>query len=163
MQEVEEAGSEAIHHVLEKYADGISVLSDIHDAEKSQLAAVEIMFEVLDIDDSNADTSIGDFVDDELEAVWDDHVDHSKHTSKLEAVIAVARVFEYQLNEAMEVRDLVTTPTARFCAAVFYAMNKNHFVALLKHLRAEGHAYTPKYLSTDEFNDASQAVYALVI
>ena len=163
MQEVEEAGSEAIHHVLEKYTDGIAVLSDIHDAEKSQLDAVEIMFEVLDIEDSNADTSIGDFVDDELKAVWDDHVDHSKHTSKLEAVIAVARVFEYQLNEAMEFRDLVTTPTARYCAAVFYAMNKNHFIALLKYLRAEGHTYVPKYLSQDEFNDASQAVYALVI
>lgn len=163
LHEVEEAGSEAIHHILEKYADGIAVLSDIHNAEMSQMAAMEVIIDVLDIDDTNPDTVIGDFVDDELQAVWDDHVDHSKHSSKLEAVVAVARVFEFQLNEAMEVRDLVTTPTARFCAAVFYAMNKNHFIALLKHLRAEGYTYTPKYLSQDEFNDASQAIYALVI
>lgn len=163
LHEVEEAGSESIHHILEKHADEIPVLSDIHPAELSQMAAMDVILDVLDIDDTNPDTTIGDFVDDELEAVWNEHVDHSKHSSKLEAIVAVARVFEYQYSEALEVRDRVTTPTASFCAVIFCAMNKNHFIALLKHLRSEGYNYTPKYLSQDDFNDASQAIYAILI
>jgi hypothetical protein len=163
LHEVEEIGSEAIHHVLEKYTDGISILSDIHKAEMSQLEAMNILIDLLDIDDTNPDDSLGDFVDDEISAVWDDHVDHAKHTSKTEAIIAVARVFEFQLKEALQTREHVTTPVSRFAVDMIYAMNKNHFLALVKHLRSQGTNYIPFFLTKDEFDDESQDLYVILI
>lgn len=161
LHEVEEIGSEAIHHVLEKYTDGIAILSDIHTEEMNQLEALTILLDLLKIDDSNPDDSIGDFIDDEISAVWDDHVDHSKHTNKNEAIIAVTRVFEFQLKEALQTREHITSPAARFGVDMIYAMNKNHFLALYKYLRSQGVIYTPMFLTKEEFDDESQDLYVI--
>lgn len=163
LHEVEEIGSEAIHHVLEKYTDGITILSDIHQEEMNQLEALTIVLDLLGIDDTNPDDSVGDFVDDEIEAVWDDHVDHSKHVTKTEAIIAVARVFEFQLKQALETREHVTTPVSRFAVDMIYSMNKNHFLALYKYLRTQGITYTPMFLTKVEFDDESQDLYVILI
>jgi len=163
LHEVEEIGSEAIHHVLEKYTDGIAILMDIHQAEMSQLDAMNILIDLLDIEDTNPDDSIGDFVDDEINAVWVDHVGHAKHTTKTEAIIAVTRVFEFQLKQALETREHITTPVSSFAVDMIYAMNKNHFLALVKHLRSQGTNYTPFFLTKEEFDDESQDAYVVLI
>lgn len=161
LHEVEEIGSEAIRHVLAKYNDGIAILSDIQLEESEQFEALNIIISVLNVPDSHPEDSLGDFIDDEVQAVWDDHVDHSKHTTKTEAIIAVARVFEFQLKQALETREHVTSPAARFGVDMIYAMNKNHFLALYRYLRTQGTNYTPYFLTKEEFDDESQDLYVI--
>ncbi len=139
LHEVEEIGSEAIHHVLEKYTDGIAILSDIHQAEMNQLEAMNILIDLLDINDTNPEDSIADFIDDDISTVWDDHVDHSRHTTKTEAIIAVTRVFEFQLKAALQTREHIRSTASMFAIDMIYAMNKNHSLCSLQVSPHTGH------------------------
>lgn len=154
LYEVEELGSEAVRHVLLKYENPISALADITDAEESQGAAMDVILDVFDIDDPYPDVNVGDFLN---------HADHAKHNTDTEAVIAVTRIFEYQLNEAIDARALMTEASGRYAVEVIYAMNKNHFLALYRYLKSRGVQYTPLFLSPEEFSDESNDIYAIYI
>lgn len=159
LYEVEKLGSEAVRHVLLKYENPVSVLADIQDAEESQAAAMDVILDVFDIDDPSPDDNVGDFQNQEIQSVWDDHIDHAKHNTDMEAVIAVTRVFEYQLNVAIDARALMTEASGRYTVEVIYAMNKNHFLALFRYLKSRGVQYTPLFLSPDEFSEESNGNY----
>jgi len=162
--EVEEAGHEAIEHLLNTYNTGIDVLADIADEEKSHAAATHVIIDVLDINDPHPEDSLGAFLDDAVSAVWDAHVKDGTHASAADALVAVTRVFEFQLKQVMDARPQLSSWAAKYAGEVLYGMNRNHFVSMYKYLQSRGIPYGPSFLTQEEFDSqTSDLMYIIAV
>lgn len=149
--EAEELGHESIVHMLNTYDSGIEILEDIADEEKSQAVALQVIIDAMGIDDPHPETDLGNFLDTTVSAVWDNLIADGKHTSAAEAIVAVTKVFEFQLKQALDARASLSTPAAKYAGEVMYGMNRNHFLAMYRYLMQSGVQYEPMYLTPNEF------------
>lgn len=151
--EVEELGYEAIATLLNTYDSGIEVLMDIADDERSQAEALRIMLDVLKIDHPNPEKVRGRFIDEEVLAVWVSYIAGGKHANAADALVAITKVFEFQLKQVIDARPQLHSRAASYAADVIYGMNSNHFRSMYRYLQSANVPYSPSFLTQDEFDE----------
>lgn len=155
--EAEEMGTEAIAIMLNTYDSGIEILVDIAEKERSQAVAVKIIIDALDIDDPYPEPELGEFLDSTVSAVWNDEIAEGKHANAIDALVAITRVFEFQLKQVIDARPQLHSRAAKYAAEVMYGMNANHFRSMCRYLRNAGIPYSPAFLTQEEFDEETTA------
>lgn len=151
--EIEELGHDAIVAFLNSYDSGIDVLTRIEDEEKSQAAALRIIIHVLGIDHPNPDNELGRYLDEEVTAVWDTYIAAGKHSNSVDALVAVTKVFEFQLKQVIDVRPQLQSRAANYAASIMHGMNANHFRSMYRYLQSADIPYSPSFLTQEEFDE----------
>lgn len=150
--EAEEIGDEAIELLLDTYDSSIAVIAEIANEERSQAVAMNIIIDVLGIADPHPEGERGAFLDQEVAALWNTYIADGTHSTDIDALVAVTKVFEFQLRRAIDARPQVHSSAAKFAASLVYGMNANHFRSMCRHLRDAGIPYSPTFLTQEEFD-----------
>jgi len=150
--EAEEIGDEAIEVILETYDSSIPVIAEIANEERSQAVAMNIIIDVLGIDDPHPEVGRGAYLDQDVSALWNTYIADGTHSTDIDALVAVTKVFEFQLRRAIDARPQVHSSAAKFAASLVFGMNANHFRSMCRHLRDAGIPYSPTFLTQEEFD-----------
>lgn len=151
--EVEEIGDEAVTTFLNTYSNGIDVLADIADDEKSQSLALRIIIDVMDIDHPDPEIGVGSYHDEKVSAVWRTYVADGMHTNAVDALVAITKIFEFQLKQVIDTRPQFHSRAATYAVGMMYGMNANHFRSMYRYLKSATIPYSPSFLTQEEFDE----------
>jgi hypothetical protein len=128
---------------------GLRVFSNIASSEQTHMDAVLQLLDRYDIVDPAANTSPGEFMNPDLQLLYDDLI--AQGNQSLEAALTVGATIE-----DLDIADLQQRATDTPDIALVYANlekgSRNHMRAFVRNLDQRGVAYSPVYISQADFD-----------
>lgn len=151
MREEEKLARDVYLKLKEKW--GLQVFNNISASEQTHMDAVEMLTLRYDLDDPAAGNPVGVFVDEQLQALYDDLIAQG-YRSMIEALKVGALIEEtdiidiqYQLDEYVDNRDI------EMVYSNLLRGSRNHLRAFVRNLKVRKVTYEPVYLDQDLFDD----------
>jgi hypothetical protein len=158
--EAEQLASEAMAQFFDGAIKESAFLAQISAAERSQLKAFYHMLDFHGLDDeidsvtNSGGMGVGVFHDDSTQNVWN-WLAANRPNNVQEAIVTYAYIAEYQLHATLVAtrEHIFSTQHSQDLWAIVRGMNLNHFLAAQNAVEALGIAYTPTFLTAEDYKD----------